>query len=1145
MKQTIYILFICLWHTIATFAQSDNILISNVTPPSPHAQSLLKVGHFPVSRHTGVPDITIPLHTIRLKDFSFPVSLSYNASGIKVNEEATRVGLGWTLNAGGVVTHTVRGRYQDFCEWAYFNSPPDNQLQDIKNIYHMDTYLTQGAGTSLPFALPQGMSHETLYRALTSEKYVECGGTELAPDIFHYQFPGYSGKFIFSHSGNIVKEKEDNVRITPLKENDAMGHPKLIGWIMAAPDGTEYRFEQTEQTVFADRPRAESYFSAFYLTQIKTAGGAVATLSYKTEKRYLASFSNIEDDLMEQYITTDMAYYDVAYLDKISYPGGCISFEYAADRLDYSPEVRLSAICINDASGNNLSKWELTQGYFVSNSNRGSDVPPLDQLNRRLSSHVYYNSTWNNGMFTQDWNTKRLKLTGLKHTASGVSSPESYSFSYNEAALPTKLSAARDHWGYYNGANNKSLIPTYCYNSNQKDNSIILNYGGSADREPNPAYAQAFQLQQITYPTGGTAEFVFESNVYKTDDFEQDPYKKDLMYHLQEVVVSGNQQQGLNNIPFVTTSFTISKNNQPFPLSIKMLTDHSLYGGITELEISIRRNVNDASPLWKYGYNSTNLPNPQHATRDTLVTNYWSNITLPAGTYVLYVGGSLLKQLKSVEASGKLVTYPDDYIATHPYSIGGGLRVKEICYRDTDNKVLHTKKHYYSTNNSFADYYTSGRLMAYPRYKKDYRSTGINGFREDGYSVGYSTVYTEDFDKDGNKVGLQEYHYMNIPDKHLCYSWWDDRLPYGTGIEAKDENPQGVGAYKYSENGTLLKEVVYAYKNGSYTKKRETVYTYGGLGDGPYIIWGIQKAPILANGRENSPVCYEENAMKTLVDIYGSDAGSALNTKIPNGYLYPAIRPMQKMLNKKMETRYEDNGQFTLVTTYEQDPVHFLNTSETLVSDGETLKRTEYTYPFDKPGDAVMKRLVDDNRILEPVEVNEESDGSLKQVSYEYALFGNIPRLSAAKRNTGAGGALETRVTCHKYDAYGNPLHVSADETGDVTFLWSYQGMYPVAKIENATYDEVKSALGVAPESLSSSAAPNMIQIDGLRSKLGKAHVTTYTHRPQMGLLTETSPAGTTTYYGYDNFGRLSEVWLMEGSSKKVLQSYEYNYVNP
>lgn len=27
-----------------------------------------------------------------------------------------------------------------------------------------------------------------------------------------------------------------------------MGHPKLAGWVMTTPDGTEYRFEQTEQT---------------------------------------------------------------------------------------------------------------------------------------------------------------------------------------------------------------------------------------------------------------------------------------------------------------------------------------------------------------------------------------------------------------------------------------------------------------------------------------------------------------------------------------------------------------------------------------------------------------------------------------------------------------------------------------------------------------------------------------------------------------------------------------------------------------------------------------------------------------------------------------------------------------------------------
>lgn len=58
---------------------------------------------------TGVPDISIPIYTIRLGAFELPVRLSYHASGIRVNDVASTVGLGWTLDAGGCISRSVNG----------------------------------------------------------------------------------------------------------------------------------------------------------------------------------------------------------------------------------------------------------------------------------------------------------------------------------------------------------------------------------------------------------------------------------------------------------------------------------------------------------------------------------------------------------------------------------------------------------------------------------------------------------------------------------------------------------------------------------------------------------------------------------------------------------------------------------------------------------------------------------------------------------------------------------------------------------------------------------------------------------------------------------------------------------------------------
>ena len=97
--------------TIPTRDEEENIYspLEQFLPPSPQAAAFARYGEYPVSLATGVPEIKIPLYEIKLGNYTLPISISYHASGIKVDDVASTVGLGWVLNAGGIVSRTVCG----------------------------------------------------------------------------------------------------------------------------------------------------------------------------------------------------------------------------------------------------------------------------------------------------------------------------------------------------------------------------------------------------------------------------------------------------------------------------------------------------------------------------------------------------------------------------------------------------------------------------------------------------------------------------------------------------------------------------------------------------------------------------------------------------------------------------------------------------------------------------------------------------------------------------------------------------------------------------------------------------------------------------------------------------------------------------
>ena len=74
--------------------------VPNLIPPSPEAVSMVKYGNTGVSFYTGQPSLSVPLHTISVRGYNFPISLSYTSfQGINVESIAPWVGLGWSLNA--------------------------------------------------------------------------------------------------------------------------------------------------------------------------------------------------------------------------------------------------------------------------------------------------------------------------------------------------------------------------------------------------------------------------------------------------------------------------------------------------------------------------------------------------------------------------------------------------------------------------------------------------------------------------------------------------------------------------------------------------------------------------------------------------------------------------------------------------------------------------------------------------------------------------------------------------------------------------------------------------------------------------------------------------------------------------------------
>lgn len=515
-------------------------LFPNISPPT--IASFNKYIDHPVGLYNGNPDLSVPLYAIQDGAIQLPIALRYNNSGIKVEEEASWVGLGWNLNVGGVITQNVMGCY-DQADLLYDEFKDDPLFKTPSTVGGFaNLYLNSELEYRLKDLIAGNRYGLHAYRPQITGK--------LKPDVFYFSYPGNSGKFMIDPQTNVpyilVREQAIDVKVN-YGELDLSGLPHgkgqqaISSFTITTTEGVEYIFKNACFT-YGRTNNLEDILSASYmLSETVYPNGQKIIYTYgpkKKSSKWTCSeliekrerMSGTHSGLNVPYIekayrvgkhfnadtreTEDRATHNVAEeycLKSIRTTNYHVLF-VTSEREDYEDSEKLDEIIIGHSKDDGMI-FKFDYSYF--------------------ESQFYLGKNWNIGRWNINSPEKERKHASHRLKLNSVKSPlgGEHNFFYNEKVqLPRKDSYAVDYWGYYNGQEkNETFLPDMdlllfgSYNEYDRRIKIETERLPKAKRYHDLYYIKAGMLTGIEYPTGGYMEYTYDSNIFHEIGIDQWP----------------------------------------------------------------------------------------------------------------------------------------------------------------------------------------------------------------------------------------------------------------------------------------------------------------------------------------------------------------------------------------------------------------------------------------------------------------------------------------------------------------------------------------------------------------------------------------------------------------------------------------------
>jgi uncharacterized protein YjhX (UPF0386 family) len=535
---------------------------------SPEVANLGKYGTYNVNYHTGNADISVPLHSYTENGINISLGLGYDASGFVPNKSAGTVGLNWNLISGGAITRVINGEPDEK------NNTNPTTLEDQQD-HTNEGYIwgiQHGLGTH-----PADSIRKLQFLNLGSTGSPGSNiAYEYQPDMFTFNFLGHSGKFFMDNAGNIQVQSDRRYKVDMsgfVGSSGIYDYFTLIGGLgttaldtttisrikITSDDGyiftfggalktLEIGFSYPSNTSFAVTGTSGK-INAWYLTKIETPDGNVISYNYQ-------AYSASDKEAIETVVNSGAS-------------NG--SWNNAAEGNEFL-DVKLSRdekVSISSNGGNN------TINSIIKTLTKTAYIKEIVSKNQKLTFiysekdryHRFYKGSdttlllYNPYFFTQKLDkiiisdslhlTPTINITNDGITYAGSKSiefyydyvgsntngwrmmlnhctinapnakPVTYSFDYyNTSGFAEPLTKGLDLWGYYNNyGSNTSLVGLL----DTATTNYEISFPSYADRTPSEgstASGSGFNsaigtLTKITYPTGGTTEFVFENHKYR------------------------------------------------------------------------------------------------------------------------------------------------------------------------------------------------------------------------------------------------------------------------------------------------------------------------------------------------------------------------------------------------------------------------------------------------------------------------------------------------------------------------------------------------------------------------------------------------------------------------------------------------------